>query len=294
MPEPEVTIGEARRQSAALLSKVSDTPDLDAELLLRAVLDVDRTALFMRADEKMEPEHLEKLGEFLQRRLDGESVAYILRRKAFRNLSLYVDERVLVPRSGTEILVQYALDWIRAHQRPLRVIDIGTGSGAISLALASELADRDDVEFVASDVSSGALAVAALNRERLGLTGRVRLVQTHLLDNLDGRFDVILANLPYLRPDQRHHTILKEPDVALYSGEDGFDLYRDLIPKLPDTLAAGGVFVGEIDPEQAELAVKTIQEATPFHVSFLKDLADVIRFVVAKAPQEDEHTKTGA
>lgn len=294
MPESGQTIGSVRRQASGRLTDVSDTPDLDAELLLRGVLGVDRTGLFMRADEAIAQDELEQFKQLLERRLNGEPVAYILRRKAFRNLMLYVDERVLVPRSGTEILVHYALDWIQARPRPLRVIDIGTGSGAIALALAAELGDRTDVEMVASDVSSDALAVAALNRERLGLTGRVRLVRTHLLDGLDGQFDMVLANLPYLRPDQRHPSILSEPQVALYAGEDGFDLYRALIPALPDVLARGGVFIAEIDPVQAETARSRIKAAAPYAVGFLKDLADNIRFVVAADSPEGEHRKTGA
>jgi release factor glutamine methyltransferase len=286
LPETGRTIGEARKQAALRLSESSDSADLDAELLLRAVLGVDRTSLFLRSDEVLGQLDSERLEEVVKRRIAGEPVAYILHRKAFRNITLYVDERVLVPRSGTELLVQHALDWIGPRPGPLRVIDIGTGSGAIALALASELRDRPDVEIVASDVSSDALHVAATNRERLGLTGRVRLVRTHLLDGLDERFDLILANLPYLKPQQRHPSILREPQVALYSGKDGFDLYRELIPALPAALAGGGMVIAEIDPSQAEMAEDLVRKVTPFSVSFLKDLEGHVRFLVAESRPE--------
>jgi release factor glutamine methyltransferase len=280
------TISEARKQAALRLSGSSDSADLDAELLLRAVLGLDRTALFLRSGEELGPQDAERFEEIVGRRIAGEPVAYILRRKAFRNVMLYVDERVLVPRSGTELLVQHALDWIRSRPGPLRVIDVGTGSGAIALALASELADRNDVEIVASDVSSDALRVAATNRERLGLTGRVRLVRTHLLDGLDERFDLILANLPYLKPQQRHPSILHEPEVALYSGDDGFDLYRELIPTLPAALTGGGLVVAEIDPSQATIAEDLVLRQTPFSASFLKDLEGHVRFLLAEIQPE--------
>jgi len=282
LPEIGRTIGEARKQAALRLSESSDSADLDAELLLRAVLGVDRTTLFLRSGEDLSPQDAEQFEEIVRRRIAGEPVAYILRRKPFRKIMLYVDERVLVPRSGTELLVQHALDWIGFRPGPLRVIDVGTGSGAIALALASELADRNDVEIVASDVSSDALRVAATNRERLGLTGRVRLVRTHLLDGLDGRFDLILANLPYLKPVQRHRSILHEPEVALYSGDDGFDLYRELIPTLPAMLASEGLVVAEIDPSQAVIAEELIRGHTPFSASFLKDLEGHVRFLLAE------------
>jgi release factor glutamine methyltransferase len=286
LPDVGRTVAEARKQAAQRLASASDSPDLDAELLLRAVLGVDRTALFLRSEEVLCQQDSDRFDEVIKRRIAGEPVAYILHRKAFRNITLYVDERVLVPRSGTEMLVQHALDWIRSRPRPLKVIDIGTGSGAIALALASELSDRADVEIVASDVSSDALQVAATNRERLGLTGRVRLVRTHLLDGLDERFDVILANLPYLKPRQRHPSILHEPQVALYSGQDGFDLYRELIPALPAALAKGGLVIAEIDPSQAELAEDLVRGAAPFSTSFLKDLEGHVRFLIAESNPE--------
>ena len=151
------------------------------------------------------------------------------------------------------------------------------------MALASELGDRADVDIVASDVSSDALRVAATNRERLGLTGRVRLVRTHLLEGLQERFDVILANLPYLKPQQRHPSIRHEPQVALYSGQDGFDLYRELIPALPAALSDGGLIIAEIDPSQAEMAADLVRTVTPFSSSFLKDLEGHVRFLIAES-----------
>lgn len=274
MPEP-LTIGNARREAAGRLAEISETPDLDSELLIREVLSVDRTGLFLRERDPMPIEDQQAFEALIARRLSGEPVAYILGRKAFRNIELVVDPRVLVPRPETEQLVQIALEWIRSRPGPLRVVDVGTGSGAIALSLASELPDRDDVEIVATDVSPDALDVARVNRERLGLD-RVELVESHLLEAVPGTFDLILANLPYLRPDQRHASTVHEPDLALYSGDDGFDLYRELIAFLPEQLNPGGLFVGEIDPDQAGLATGT-------GATIIRDLAGRDRFFVLTA-----------
>lgn len=272
-----LTIGAARRAAAVLLAKASETPELDSELLIREVLSVDRTGLFLRERESLGVEDHEAFEALIARRLAGEPVAYILGHKAFRNIELAVDRRVLVPRPETEQLVQIALDWIRKRPVPLRVVDVGTGSGAIALSLASELPDRDDVEIVATDVSPDVLEVAALNRERLGLAGEVALVESHLLDGVGGRFDLILANLPYLRPDQRHPSTMHEPDLALYAGDDGFDLYRELIAVLPDRLLPGGLFVGEIDPDQIDMA-------TAHGAAIVQDLSGRDRFMVIGSP----------
>ncbi len=274
MPEP-LTIGNARREAAGRLAEISETPDLDSELLIREVLSVDRTGLFLRERDPMPIEDQQAFEALIARRLSGEPVAYILGRKAFRSIELVVDPRVLVPRPETEQLVQIALEWIRSRPGPLRVVDVGTGSGAIALSLASELPDRDDVEIVATDVSPDALDVARVNRERLGLD-RVELVESHLLEAVPGTFDLILANLPYLRPDQRHASTVHEPDLALYSGDDGFDLYRELIAFLPEQLNPGGLFVGEIDPDQAGLATGT-------GATIIRDLAGRDRFFVLTA-----------
>lgn len=279
MPDQSWTVGAARRAAADRLAEVSETPDLDSELLIREVLSVDRTGLYLRERDPLEPADQQTFEDLVSRRLAGEPVAYILGRKAFRTIELVVDRRVLVPRPETEQLVGSALDWIQSRPGPLRVVDVGTGSGAIALALAAELPDRGDVEIVAADVSPDALDVARLNRERLGLDDRVTFVESHLLDDVEGRFDLILANLPYLRPDQRHPSTALEPDMALYAGDDGFDLYRELIAVLPERLAPDGFWIAEIDPAQAVFAGEA-------NATVIKDLAGRDRFLCAVSPQE--------
>jgi release factor glutamine methyltransferase len=188
---------------------------------------------------------------------------------------------VLIPRPETERFVEYALTWLRTHSGPRRVVDVGTGSGAIALALADELgASRPDVRVVATDISAVALEVATINRDRLRLTDRVELVESDLLDAFDEPFDVILANLPYLRPDQRHPSTRREPEVALFGGPDGFDLHRRLLRQSATLLAPDGLWVGEIDPAQAEIAVAFAREATGRVARIETDYAGDARYLV--------------
>ncbi|HYI15466.1 MAG TPA: peptide chain release factor N(5)-glutamine methyltransferase [Thermomicrobiales bacterium] len=241
----------------------SESPQLDAELLLRQVLGIERVQLFMRYDRPLAPDAVGQFEALVDRRLAGEPMAYILGSRWFRNIELFVDERVLIPRPETERFVEYALAWLRSHPGPRRVVDVGTGSGAIALALADELGKRrPDVQIIATDISSAALDVAAINRDRLNMTDRVELVESDLLTGFAEPFDIILANLPYLRPDQRHPSTRREPEVALFGGPDGFDLHRRLLRQSATLLTPDGLWVGEIDPAQAEIAIAFASEAT--------------------------------
>lgn len=281
------TIAMARQEGTARLAGASDTPGLDADLLLGAVLGLNRTGIWLRSDELIPPDKQDEFETALLRRLGGEPVAYITGNKPFRSLDLYVDQRVLVPRPETEQVVDLALEWLGRRPGPVRVVDVGTGSGAIALSLAQELGDRADVSIVASDVSAEALEVAAINRERLGLEDRVTLLRADLLDFDHDGFDLILANLPYLRPDQRNASIASEPDVALYAGEDGFDLYCKLIRQAATALTRDGLLVAEIDPDQAGFGAVLAEEMLGKPVRVVRDLAGLDRFLVAGLTRRD-------
>ena len=204
--------------AARLQSAGCDTPRLDAELLLAHALGVERARLLI--DEFSIPDEFDAL---LERRAAREPVAYILGHKDFRRIRLAVDRRVLIPRPETELLVEAALDLPAGS----RVADVGTGSGAVALALKDE---RPDLEVTGFDLSEDALVVARGNAERLGLD--VRLVQADLID--DGEYDAVLGNLPYvpsgveLQPEIAEY----EPAAALFAGPDGLDLIRRLIARI--------------------------------------------------------------
>lgn len=210
----------------ALTAAGCETPRLDAEVLIADALGVDRSTLIVDPDGEVAPAAARVIGERIRRRVAREPVAYILGRKGFRHIELAVDRRVLIPRPETELLVEVALELPAGA----RVHDVGTGSGAIALALKDE---RPDLAVTASDVSSDAVAVARANAARLGLD-----VEIETADGLpDGDFDLVVANLPYVRDDEwaalQPELRLFEPRGALTSGEDGLDAIRALIAAAP-------------------------------------------------------------
>ena len=268
------------------------TPRLDAEVLLRHVLGIDRTELFLRYPEPIDPEISAALAGLLDRRLSGQPVAYLTGQRAFLGLSLAVTPDVLVPRPETETLVEWARDWLGQPGRErATVVDIGTGSGAIAIGLASLLPDGWAGRITGIDVPPAALAVATANRDRIiaGATGpagaidRVSFKRGDLLAGLDGPIDLVLANLPYLTPGQvdGNPDLAAEPRLALDGGADGLDLIRRLIADLPRVLASDGAVALELDPAQAETVVTLLRAAEPdATVTVVDDLAGLARFVI--------------
>lgn len=242
-------VTEGLRSATATLAATSDTPRLDAELLMAYALGVTRSDLLLRHTAASVPTAFAPL---LERRKNHEPLAYILGEQEFRGLPFKVTPAVLIPRGDSEVLVEAAL---AAYPEARRVLDCGTGSGALLLAVLHELPAARGVGI---DCSPTALAVARDNAARLGLAARAELsladwTQPGWADGLGGPFDLILANPPYveagaqLMPSVREH----EPHSALFAGPEGLDDYRALIPQLPDLLGPGGVAVVEIGHTQA-------------------------------------------
>ena len=247
----------------------SETPRLDAELLLAFVLGVDRARLVLDATRSLGPVASERYAALLARRRAHEPVAYILGQREFRHLTLAVDRRVLIPRPETELLVEAAL----GLPDGARVVDVGTGSGAVALALASE---RPDLEVWGTDVSPEALAVARANGDRLGLG--VRFVLADLLEGVPGPWDGVVANLPYVsRSDSLPADVLEfEPHVALFADQDGLALFRRLVGMLDDV-----PFVAlEVGEGQAGVVSEMLSGYSS--VQRLRDLAGIERVVVGR------------
>ena len=256
----------------ALAAAGVETPRLDAELLLAEATGWDRVRLVASPEDGVPADAGRRFGEMVRRRLRREPVAYILGRKGFRSIELAVDRRVLVPRPETELLVELALEL-----RPARVLDMGTGSGAIVLAIATEL---PGCELIATDTSAAALEVAQANAERLGLAGRVEFVEAMLPPDLP-RLDLIVANLPYVA--EREWAELEpevtkwEPREALLAGPDGLDVLRAAIPVA--AAAATPALALEVGIDQAQAVGEMLFEAGFATVETRADLAGIPRVV---------------
>jgi release factor glutamine methyltransferase len=266
----------------ALAAVGVDEPRLDAELLLVEATGRSRAVLVAEPATEVTPAAGRRFGEMVRRRLRREPVAYILGRKGFRHLELAVDPRVLIPRPETELLVELAVEL-----QPGRVLDVGTGSGAIALAVADEL---PEAEVTATDTSPGALEVARGNAQRLGLFQRVRFLEGAL--PADGAFDLVLANLPYvaerdwrsLQPEVTQY----EPRDALLAGPDGLDVYRALIPECSLLLARyatqrKGALAVEVGEGQAPAVAELMREAGFDEVGTRRDLAGIERVAIGRS-----------
>jgi release factor glutamine methyltransferase len=257
------------------------SPRLDAEVLLAHVLGKERIALYTHHDQPLKKEELAAYRELIRRRLGGEPVAYLVGRREFWSLAFSVDERVLVPRPETELLVETVLALVAGRPSP-RIADIGTGSGAIAIAVAHE---RPDAQVVAVDRSAGALEVARGNAEALDVD--IELVEGDLLAPLAGRepFRVIASNPPYI-PDGDFAglppEVKREPREALLAGADGLAVLRRLATGAPACLEPGGALAVEVGRGQAGAVAELFAGAGLEGVEVKRDLAGIERVVVAR------------
>lgn len=272
-----------RRATERLRQSGSPTPRLDAEVLLCHVLGIDRAELYRRLPEQS-PGTLERFWELVARRERGEPVAYLTGHREFYGLDFLVTPETLIPRPETEFLVTWAAERLRARHDEPRCVDVGTGCGAIIVSLAVTLGKQHPAVLVGSDRSLAALQVARANRERLA-PGRVHLVCGDLLSWCRGPLDLVVANLPYLRPDQWHPGLAWEPAEALFAPDEGFGWYARLLPQVATLLRSGGGCIVEIDPAQAERALSTARSLFPHgKIAIRRDLAGLSRYLTIELP----------
>ena len=264
-----------------------ENPRLDAEVLLSAVLGKDRMYLYVHFDEPLEPAELAQFRVSVKERAARMPLAYVLGRREFMGLDFRVTRDTLIPRPDTEVLVQCAVDFLRARAEngadDLRIADVGTGTGAIALSV---LHYTEETCADAVDISPAAAAVARENAETLGLMERIEIQVGDLLTPLAGRsYDMILSNPPYipstdiagLMPEVRSY----EPHLALDGGTDGLDIYRRLTAEAPALLKAGGAIAVEVGIGEAH-DVAALMEAHPriVQTETLTDLGGIERVVM--------------
>jgi release factor glutamine methyltransferase len=281
LAESVVTIAEALRHAHERLAG-GDSPRADAEILLAHVLGRPRSYLVAWPEQPLAPEAWAAFQRLVARRAEGMPVAYLTGTRGFFGLELAVTDAVLIPRPETELLVEAALE--RLPHGPCALADLGTGSGAIALAIASV---RPEARVVAVEASPRALAVARANAERLGLRN-VELRQGDWCQGLgDERFDMIVSNPPYIRAGDPHlgqGDVRFEPAMALASGPEGLDAIRAILACAPAHLKSGGWLLFEHGYDQAEAVAGLLQGAGFSAVQTLSDLLGHGRVTLGRAP----------
>jgi release factor glutamine methyltransferase len=259
-----------------------ENPRLNAEHLLAHLLGLSRMDLYLEFERDLSEEELAPLRQLVRRRGQGEPLQHLLGTVEFCGQTFVADKRAMVPRPETEELVELLKSEVRNQRSDFRMIDVGTGSGVIALSFAKEFRTA---EIYAVDVSEDALALARENAQRLGLNGRVKFEKRDLVENLPERFDLIVANLPYISMQDRHllsREVLRDPEIALFAGSAGDELVRKLIEQAPANLAPGGLLALEIGVGQSEGLCQLLRQKNYHDIESKKDYSGITRFLLAR------------
>jgi len=285
--ERPTTVLEVLQSTTAYFKKRSiDNPRLNAELLLAHIIRRKRIELYLEFERALDENELAPLRELVRRRAEGEPLQHLLGTVEFCGLTFLCDRRALVPRPETEELVELVESKIenqcRSGSDKSKIVDVGTGSGVIALSLAKKF---PEAHIFAVDVSEDALSLAQENAARLGLTNRVQFRKSDLLENLDERFDLIVANLPYIAMQDRHtlsKEVLRDPEVALFAGESGQELIRKLIEQAQVHLMPSGLLALEIGIGQAGSLSEFLAEKNYRDIESKSDYSGTTRFLFAR------------
>lgn len=273
-----VRIDAALSEASTRLAEVSESPRLDAELLLARALDVSRSFLFAHPDDEMDEAACARFQDTLDKRVDGMPLAYISGEKEFWSMELVVTPATLVPRPETEILVDHALRLI-PRTAAIRVLDLGTGTGAIALAIARE---RPLCEIVATDISESALAVARENARRLQLPNIEFYAGSWIEPVVTQHFDLVVSNPPYIRDADPHFEDLRyEPRLALAAGPDGLDAIRAISASAMKVLGESCPMLIEHGAEQREEVAEILRADAWENISCANDLTGLPRITIA-------------
>jgi release factor glutamine methyltransferase len=276
-----MTVLEVLQAATAHLKKHGvENPRLNAEHLLAHVLGRKRIELYLDFERKLNETELGPLRELVKRRSEGEPLQHLLGTVEFCGLTFLSDKRAMVPRPETEELVESLKSEIEDPKS--KIVDVGTGSGVIALSLAAEF---PEARILAVDISDDALALAQENAIRLDLGSRVQFLKSRLLETIEGTFDLIVANLPYISSQDRHtlsREVLRDPEVALFAGARGDELVRELIDQAPTRLRPGGMLALEIGLDQGQALLSVLTEKNYRDICSKNDYNGVTRFLFAR------------
>src|SRR5438874_6296087 len=257
-----------------------ESPRLSSDALLPPVVGQKLIELYLEFERDLTESELAPLRDLVKRRGEGEPLQHLLGTVEFCGHVFLCDKRAMVPRPETEELVELLKSQIRNSKS--RILDVGTGSGVIALSLAMKF---PEAEILAVDISDDALALGRENAAILNLSDRVRFVKSDLLENVEGTFDLIVANLPYISTQQRHalsREVLHDPEIALFASARGDELVRELIAQAPSQLRPGGMLALEIGIGQSEALLSALAEKNYRDISFKNDYSGVKRFLFAR------------
>lgn len=261
------------------LAQVSQSPDLDSQVLLAHVLDKSRAWILAHPENSLTNDEIFAVEAAATRLETGTPLPYVLGQWEFFGLKFSITPETLIPRPETELLVENALIWLDQHPKCRLALDVGTGSGCIAIALASRI---PDLKFIATDISLSALYVARRNALQLGTLQQVEFLQANLIPPVRSKFNLICANLPYIPTLTLHFLKVygKEPDLALDGGEDGLDLIRNLIFLAAYSISPGGLILLEIESTQGGAGSSLAKTIFPdAHIQILPDLAGLDRLL---------------
>lgn len=276
-----MTLLEVLQRSTEYLKKHDvENPRLNAEHLMAHVLKRTRMELYLEFERTLSESELAPLRDLLRRRGEGEPLQHLLGTVEFCGHTFLCDKRAMVPRPETEELCEFLKSQIPNPNS--QILDVGTGSGVIALSVAKHF---PEAEIVVTDISDDALELARENAERLGLLERVRFLKANLLNDVEGTFDVIVANLPYISTQDRQslaREVLHDPEVALFAGPRGDELVRGLIEQAPAHLKPGGLLALEIGIGQASELTELLREKNYHDIEVKNDYSGVRRFLIAR------------
>ena len=268
--------------SQELMKTGSPDAKLEAEVLLRHVLKIDRATMFRDLEENISEDNVTNIASLVKRRIQKEPLAYITGIKEFYGLMFEVSEGVLIPRPETELLVETAITKAKLLKKnEINIVDVGTGSGAIAVSLAVNIPNSN---VIAIDLSKSALEIADENRRTHGMYSRIKLRLGNLLEPVTENIDILVSNPPYIRKDRLHslqEEVLKEPMLALDGGEDGLRLIAELLSQARERMDSTSIILFEIDSDQGIEASKISKNNFPLgDVTVLKDLNNDDRAVL--------------